>query len=76
MKHVHNLLETCKNKLHNSSKDSSKLYTLNFFIQSLYTKTQMQSIHKMYIKLSFNTFNNLPKPTIDVQAFVFTILQL
>jgi hypothetical protein len=64
--HVHNLLET--NKLHNSSKDSSKFCTLYFFIQSLYTNAQMQSIHKMYVKLSFNTFNNLPKPTIEVQA--------
>jgi len=76
MKHVHNLLETCRNKLHNSSKDSSKLCTLYFFIQSLYTNAQMQSTNKMYVELSFNTFNKLPKPTIEVQALVFTILQL
>jgi hypothetical protein len=76
MKHVYNLFETCKNKLHNFSKDSSKLCTFYFFIQSLYTNAQMQSTHKMYVKLSFNTFNNLPKPTIEVQALVFTILQL
>jgi hypothetical protein len=76
MKNVYNLLETCKNKLHNSSKVSSKLCTFYFFIQSLYMNAQMQNTHKMYVKMFFNTFNNLPKPTIGVQALVFTILQL
>jgi len=76
MKHVHNLLETCKNKLHNSSKDSSNFCSFHFFIQNLYTNAQIRSTHKMYVELFFNTFNNLPKPTIKVQALMFTILQL